>query len=187
MVVEIMGAELPQGQAKDGVPLNIDDVKPNQGSEYEEPIKFGAVDGSHGMSNWPSKGDSDPSADAKFPKDAVDEWPAPKQIHSFYFVRFRSYEDPKLKAKTDQAEKEIEKKNQARSQLTDTLRAKRVQKNSFDLPKKKKKENLYTYLVLIFLLSDEGETWLCECNTCNGSPFNYKYCLLTTKSRLNML
>ncbi|XXG90367.1 hypothetical protein AAC387_Pa12g2149 [Persea americana] len=125
MVVEIMGAELPQGQAKDGVPLNIDDVKPNQGSEYEEPIKFGAVDGSHGMSNWPSKGDSDPSADAKFPKDAVDEWPAPKQIHSFYFVRFRSYEDPKLKAKTDQAEKEIEKKNQARSQLTDTLRAKR--------------------------------------------------------------
>lgn len=134
MSVEILGAELAQGQAKEGVHLNIEDVKPNQGSESEEPIKFGAVDGFHGTANGPSKGDSGPSADANFPKDAVDEWPAPKQIHSFYFVRFRSYEDPNLKVKIDQADKEIQKKNQARFQLIEALKAKRVRQNSFHLP-----------------------------------------------------
>ena len=27
------------------------------------------------------------------PKDVKDEWPTPKEIHTFYYVKFRSYED----------------------------------------------------------------------------------------------
>ncbi|PRQ38415.1 putative proton pump-interactor [Rosa chinensis] len=61
-----------------------------------------------------------------FHEDAVDEWPAPKQIHSFYFVRYRTYDDPKLKAKIEQANVEVQKKNQARSRVLEALNAKRV-------------------------------------------------------------
>ena len=44
----------------------------------------------------------------------------------FYFVRYRPYDDPKVKAKIDQADKEMQKWNKARFQLTDELKAKRV-------------------------------------------------------------
>lgn len=129
MGMEISGADIVQAQVKDGKHVNIDNAKPNQGlDEPEEPIKFGALDGSHGVKNGMPK-DADPAVDSNFPKDAVDEWPAPKQIHYFYFVRFRLYEDPKLKAKIEQADKEIQKKNQARFQLTEVLKAKRVHKS----------------------------------------------------------
>ncbi|XP_072980914.1 proton pump-interactor BIP131-like [Typha angustifolia] len=70
----------------------------------------------------------DHTGNANFPTDVVDEWPAPKQIHTFYFVKSRSYEDPKLKAKIDQADKEIQKKNQARYQITEALKAKRSER-----------------------------------------------------------
>ncbi|KAL5989854.1 hypothetical protein ACLOJK_010749 [Asimina triloba] len=122
MGVEMVGDDFAQGQLKD----EIDNVKPNQGSEQEEPINSGVVDGSHATANGATKGEADPASNANFPKDAVDEWPAPKQIHCFYFVRFRSYEDPKLKVKFDQADKEIQKKNQARYQLTEAIKAKRA-------------------------------------------------------------
>ncbi|KAJ8638951.1 hypothetical protein MRB53_015645 [Persea americana] len=126
MGMEISGAELVQAQVKDGAHVIIDNVKPDQGSiELEEPIKFGAVDVSHGMKNAVPKGEGDPAVDSKFPKDAADEWPAPKQIHYFYFVRFRAYEDPKLRSKYEQTEKEIENKSKARVQLMDMLKAKR--------------------------------------------------------------
>ncbi|XP_071905277.1 proton pump-interactor 1 isoform X1 [Coffea arabica] len=94
-----------------------------------EPITFG----SHGMDE-PVKGEKNKAAEVNFPKDAVDEWPAPKQIHSFYFVRYRLHEDQKLKAKLDQADTELQKKNQARSQLIEKLRklkADRAQKIAF--------------------------------------------------------
>lgn len=61
-----------------------------------------------------------------FPKDAADEWPAPKEVHSFYIVKYRSYDDPKLKVKFDQAEKELKRLKQAISQIKEKLRAKRV-------------------------------------------------------------
>ncbi|XP_072982540.1 proton pump-interactor BIP131-like [Typha latifolia] len=70
----------------------------------------------------------DHTGNANFPTDVVDEWPAPKQIHTFYFVKSRSYEDPKLKAKIDQADKEIQKKNQARYQITEALKEKRSER-----------------------------------------------------------
>lgn len=125
MDVEILAGDLMQGQAEDGSHMNIETVKQNQGPQPEEPIKFGIIDGSHGMQNGPTKATADPVSDSNFPKDVVDEWPEPKQIHSFYFVRFRSYEDPKLKAKLELADKDIQRKNQARFQLTEALKAKR--------------------------------------------------------------
>ncbi|KAH0902478.1 LOW QUALITY PROTEIN: hypothetical protein HID58_041981, partial [Brassica napus] len=52
------------------------------------------------------------------PKDAAEEWPAGKQIHSFYFVKHRHFDDPKIKA-------ELEKLNKARAAVFDQLKAKR--------------------------------------------------------------
>lgn len=60
------------------------------------------------------------------PKDAAEEWPAGKQIHSFYFVKHRHFDDPKIKAELDLAEKELEKLNKARAAVFDQLKAKRV-------------------------------------------------------------
>lgn len=64
--------------------------------------------------------------ETNLPKDAVDEWPAPKQIHSFYFIKYRSYDDQQLRAKLDQADRELQRLNQNRFQITEKLRAERV-------------------------------------------------------------
>ncbi|KAL2472676.1 Proton pump-interactor 1 [Forsythia ovata] len=81
-------------------------------------IKFG----SHGMDEQ-VKGEENRAFEANIPKDAVDEWPAPQQIHSFYIVKYRSLEDQKLKAKLDLADKELKKMNQGRFQITEKLKA----------------------------------------------------------------
>ncbi|TYI05708.1 hypothetical protein ES332_A10G108100v1 [Gossypium tomentosum] len=86
---------------------------------YNNPIE---VD-SH--SEEPDKEEENGAFDPHFPKDVVNEWPTPKQIHSFHFIRYRFYEDPAIKAKLDQADKEIRKWNKARFKLTDELKAKR--------------------------------------------------------------
>ncbi|XP_077252273.1 proton pump-interactor 1-like [Tasmannia lanceolata] len=128
MGVVIMGADLTQGHLKDVIPGDVDNEKQNQGLESEEPIKFGLVDCSEETTNGHSKGEGDSVSNGNFPKDAVDEWPVPKQIHIFYFIRYRSYEDPKLKTKIDQVDKEIQKTNQARFQITESLKAKRSER-----------------------------------------------------------
>nr|KYP58858.1 hypothetical protein KK1_014280 [Cajanus cajan] len=87
-----------------------------------EAIKFGT----HGDESV--KGEENNVSDANVPKDAVEEWPAPKQIHSFYFVRWRPYDDPTIKSKADQLDKEISKKNQSRFQITEALKAKRSER-----------------------------------------------------------
>lgn len=61
-----------------------------------------------------------------FPKDAVDEWPEEKKFHSLYFVKYRTVEDQNLKAKLDQADKDLKRLNLARDPITEKLRAKRV-------------------------------------------------------------
>ncbi|PPR97533.1 hypothetical protein GOBAR_AA23137 [Gossypium barbadense] len=76
-------------------------------------------------SEEPSKGDGNNASNDNFPTDAVDEWPAAKQVHSFYFVRYRLYEDPKIKAKIDEADKELQKWSKTRFKITDELKAKR--------------------------------------------------------------
>lgn len=66
--------------------------------------------------------------DTSFPKDAVDEWPEAKKFHSVYFVKYRTVEDQNLKAKLEQADKELRKLNQARDPITEKLRAKRTER-----------------------------------------------------------
>ncbi|KAJ6811762.1 proton pump-interactor 1 [Iris pallida] len=98
------------------------------GMKQEEPTKTGLVEIVNG-----TKGDvkeTDNAATANLPKDAVDEWPEPKQIHTFYLVRFRSYEDPQLKAKIELADKEVQRKNQARFQITEALKTKRAERSN---------------------------------------------------------
>ncbi|KAI3703875.1 hypothetical protein L1987_74071 [Smallanthus sonchifolius] len=63
--------------------------------------------------------------ETSFPKDAVDEWPEAKKFHSVYFVKYRTVEDQSLKAKLDQADRELKKLNLARDPITEKLRAKR--------------------------------------------------------------
>jgi len=84
-------------------------------------IKFG----SHGMDE-PAKEDGKNVSEANLPNNAADEWPEPSQIHSYYIVKYRSFEDQNLRGKLELAEKELQKKNQARFQITEKLREKRA-------------------------------------------------------------
>ncbi|XP_059277125.1 proton pump-interactor 1-like isoform X2 [Lycium ferocissimum] len=96
----------------------------NHGVEVNEPIKFG----SHGTKeSIKEEGKKVPAIGLR--KDAVEDWPEPKQIHSFYIIRYRRFEDPKLKPKFDQAEKELQKMNKERSQIIEKLRAKRAERS----------------------------------------------------------
>jgi hypothetical protein len=133
MAIEVDGFEMVQGpmetvtEGDTTVLHEKENGKLDQGPGLNEPIKFG----SHG--DEPIKGEANNVSGANFPKDAVDEWPAPKQIHSFYFVRCRPYDDPKIKVKLDLADKEIQRKNQARFQITEALKAKRVRRLKFSI------------------------------------------------------
>ncbi|KAK4373972.1 hypothetical protein RND71_004649 [Anisodus tanguticus] len=92
--------------------------------EVNKPVKFG----SHGTKeSIKEEGKKVPVIGLR--KDAVEDWPEPKQIHSFYIVRYRRYEDPKLKPKFDQAEEELQKMNKERSQIIEKLRAKRAERS----------------------------------------------------------
>ncbi|XP_072965648.1 proton pump-interactor BIP131-like isoform X2 [Typha angustifolia] len=99
--------------------VEMDDKEKDCLEVFGKQIKIGVVDEQ-------TRGIKDAS---NFPKDVVDEWPAPKEIHTFYFAKYRSYEDPKLKAKIEQADKEIQRKNQARFQITEALREKRSERS----------------------------------------------------------
>ncbi|KAK1284881.1 Proton pump-interactor 1 [Acorus calamus] len=136
MGMEIVGTDFAEVQVEDGFdgnetfPSKIDNgTKLNTEQENTEPIQFGAVDGKLGI-NGSLKGAENVVTNANFPQGASEEWPEPKQIHSFYFVKFRSYDDPKLKAKLEQADKECQRKSQARSQIIDALKEKRAERSS---------------------------------------------------------
>ncbi|CAI9088672.1 OLC1v1023074C1 [Oldenlandia corymbosa var. corymbosa] len=127
-VAEPKLAHVPGETAGQDSGLLNENGKINEVVGHIEPIKFG----SHG-SDEVAKGETNKAAEVSFPKDAVDEWPAPQQIHTFYFVKYRSYEDQKLKIKLDQVDSDLTKKTQARSQLIEKLRnlkADRAQKIS---------------------------------------------------------
>ncbi|KAL0353762.1 UNVERIFIED_CONTAM: Proton pump-interactor 1 [Sesamum angustifolium] len=118
MGVEIVDSNLPVIETGNEANVSVVNEKVN--------IKFG----SH-VVDEPVKGEANKVSESNLSKDAVDEWPEPKQIHSFYIVRYRALEDQKLKAKLDVAEKELQKKNQARSQIVEKIRAKRVSYGNF--------------------------------------------------------
>nr|XP_043628131.1 proton pump-interactor 1-like [Erigeron canadensis] len=63
-----------------------------------------------------------------FPKDAVEDWPVKKEPHYFYFVKYRTVEDQNVKAKLEQADKELRKLNQARDPINEQLKAKRTER-----------------------------------------------------------
>ncbi|XP_065862096.1 proton pump-interactor 1-like [Euphorbia lathyris] len=129
MGVEVVGSEMAQVSVETVTEVDNsflhekENGKLDKESGFKEPIIFG----SHGEE--PVKVDGDNVVDSKLPKDAVDEWPAPKQIHSFYFVRYRPYDDPKLKIKIDQADREIQKCNMSRFQITEELKGKRAERS----------------------------------------------------------
>lgn len=101
--------------------LMKENEKMNPGVEVNEPIKFG----SHGTKeSIKEEGKKVPVIGLR--KEAAEDWPEPRKIHSFYLVRYRRFEDQNLKSKFDQAEKELQKMNQARFQLIEKLRAIRV-------------------------------------------------------------
>lgn len=117
-VLHIMGMEVVDSKlALDGM------------SETDVSAEVGKVDikfGTHGAEE-PAKGvELNKLSESNLPKDVVDEWPEPAQIHSFYIVRYRAFEDQNLKAKLDMADKDLQKKNQARSQIFEKLKTKRV-------------------------------------------------------------
>ena len=134
MGVEVVGFEMVQGPLEtvtggdNSVVQEKENGKLDQGPRSHESIQFG----SHGEE--PVKEDENGVSDANFPKDAVDEWPAPKQIHYFYFIRCRPYDDPKIKVKIDQAAIEIEKRTQARIKIMDQLKTKRVSLRFLNIP-----------------------------------------------------
>ncbi|KAJ4913345.1 Proton pump-interactor 1 [Raphanus sativus] len=99
----------------------------NKGDKYS--IKFGS------LGEPPKKAQENNNVlISDVPKDAAEEWPAAKHIHSFYFVKYRHLDDPKIKAKLDLAEKELEKLNKARAAVLDQLKAKRAERSElFDL------------------------------------------------------
>ncbi|XP_058754836.1 proton pump-interactor 1-like [Vicia villosa] len=129
MAVEIAGFEMVQGPIENGVEGGKSVAHEQENGKLEqdlgagEAIKFG----SHGDES--AKGEANDVADSNTPKNAAEEWPAPKQIHSFYFVRCRPYDDPSIKTKIDLLDKEISKKNQARFQITEALKAKRSERS----------------------------------------------------------
>lgn len=129
MTVE--GFEMVEGPVEIGVEedksISKENVKERSEEDagVEKPIKFG----SH-VDEF-AKAKENAVSDSNVPKNAVEEWPAPKQIHSFYFVRFRPYDDPNNKAKIDKLDKEISQKNQERIKVTDKLKAKRVSREYF--------------------------------------------------------
>ncbi|KAE8703260.1 Proton pump interactor 1 isoform 3 [Hibiscus syriacus] len=99
--------------------LDKENVKLDKDTVHNETIKV--VSGAKEL----DKGDGNNASNANIPTDAVDEWPAVKQIHSFYFVRYRLYDDSEIKAKIDQADKELQKWNRTRFKITDELKAQR--------------------------------------------------------------
>ncbi|XP_019425816.1 PREDICTED: proton pump-interactor 1-like isoform X2 [Lupinus angustifolius] len=128
MALEVAGFEAVQGPVENDAEIGQSVLHEKDNSKLEqalgagEPIKFG----SHGDES--AKGDVKDVLEATVPKDAVEEWPAPKQIHSFYFVRCRPYDDPNIKSKIDQIDKEMNKKSQARFRVTEALKAKRSER-----------------------------------------------------------
>ncbi|ESW05176.1 hypothetical protein PHAVU_011G158400 [Phaseolus vulgaris] len=134
MAVEVVGFETVQGPAENSaeedkpVSPEIENGKLEQKAEVADAIIFGSEGDESAKPEAEVAPDSNAAPDADVPKDAVEDWPAPKQIHSFYFVRFRPYDDPIIKANLDKLDKDMSQKNQARIQVTDALRAKRSER-----------------------------------------------------------
>ncbi|KAL6655853.1 hypothetical protein ACP70R_006679 [Stipagrostis hirtigluma subsp. patula] len=122
MGMEVVGAEAAPAHVKvsDGdVNLFQENESKATAKEREEAAVFGSD--TNGATN---------AADLAPPKDATEEWPEPKQTHTFFFVKIRTLDDPKLRAKLEQADKEFQKKIQARSKIIEAVRAKKAERSN---------------------------------------------------------
>uniref|UniRef100_A0A0E0M050 Proton pump-interactor 1 n=2 Tax=Oryza punctata TaxID=4537 RepID=A0A0E0M050_ORYPU len=127
MGMEVVGTEAAPAEVKvtDGeVNLFQENESKATAKEREEAVLFGS-DNSTATTNGATNG-----ADLAPPKDAEEDWPEARKTHSFFFVKIRSLEDPKLKVKIDQAEKDFQKKIQARSQIFEAIKAKKNERFS---------------------------------------------------------
>jgi hypothetical protein len=119
MGMEVVGEAAP-GQVKVAdaeVTLFQDTESKATAKEREEAADFGSDN---------AKAAANAINDMAPPKDAVEEWPEPKQTYTYYFVKIRSLEDPKLRAKLEQADKDFQSKIQARSKIIEAIKAKKV-------------------------------------------------------------
>uniref|UniRef100_A0A0D9XCQ7 Proton pump-interactor 1 n=1 Tax=Leersia perrieri TaxID=77586 RepID=A0A0D9XCQ7_9ORYZ len=121
MGMEVVGTEPAPAEVKiaDGEVNLFQENESKAAKEREEAVLFGS-DKSTAVANGAVN-----AADLAPPKDAKEDWPEARKTHSFFFVKIRSLEDPKLKEKLDQAEKDFQKKIQARSQIFDAIKAKK--------------------------------------------------------------
>jgi hypothetical protein len=117
MGMEVESAPVQVKVADAEVPLFQDTESKASAKEREEAAVFGADNG---------KVAANATNDLAPPKDAVEDWPEPKQTYTFYFVKIRSFEDPKLRAKLEQADKDFQNKIQARSKIFEAIKAKKV-------------------------------------------------------------
>ncbi|PKU65723.1 proton pump-interactor 1 [Dendrobium catenatum] len=126
MVMEVLGADITIGQVKTVIDEegNMENNRRMTMADVSE--KSDLLDGSI-VVNGETK-EVEHVTDSAVPKDAVDEWPENKPTHYLYFIRYRSYEDIKLKTKIEHADREVQRKTQARIQITEALREKRSEK-----------------------------------------------------------
>ncbi|KAH9330154.1 hypothetical protein KI387_002262, partial [Taxus chinensis] len=131
MGVEIVGSHYIKDQPISKM-VNVDEDKTQklETNDMKAFSGFEAADAPSGANVSPKAQDQrrESVIDNGVPVDVKDEWPAPQEPHHFYMVKFRSYEDQQLKSKLEQADKDMQKKNQARYQITEALRAKRSER-----------------------------------------------------------
>ncbi|XP_074311102.1 proton pump-interactor 1-like [Silene latifolia] len=121
MGVEVEGSELPK--VNEEAKVVVHDME-NGITNESEPITFG----SQGCDEEQPKEEAKNVSNTNLPKDATDEWPAEPQVHSFWIVKYRPYEDPKLKSEIEQLEKDIQKKSAQINLIYDEINPKRAEK-----------------------------------------------------------
>ncbi|KAK4285944.1 hypothetical protein QN277_002569 [Acacia crassicarpa] len=121
MAVEVAGFEMVQGPLEKGaegekvVLPGKENGHLEKDPEVAESIKLGSYE------DEPTKEGNEISDSSARNED----WPAPKQIHSFYFVKFRPSEDPNIKSRVDQLDIEISMQNKTRFEFIEAIKAKR--------------------------------------------------------------
>uniref|UniRef100_A0A2P2LX88 Uncharacterized protein MANES_15G087400 n=1 Tax=Rhizophora mucronata TaxID=61149 RepID=A0A2P2LX88_RHIMU len=187
MGVEVVGFEMALAPAEtvtekeNSVLHEKGNGKLDKESEPYQPIKFGTHE------EQPAKGEGNGLVDGEVPKDVVDEWPAPKQIHYFYFVRYRPFDDPKLKAELDKADKDIQKKNQSRFQILEKLRAKRLEKSELANQLKTLTNDNRHYNTILDEKKREIEPLLQEMSKLRSTNSGGRYGLCSSEEELNDL
>lgn len=126
MAVEVVGFDVAHSPQGNGTQDDSTFLQNNENENFDNEVKENELVKLGSQEDKPVKGEVDNALDANVPKDVADEWPVPCQIYSFYFVKHRTYDDPVIKAKIEQVDKEIQKITQARIRITDQLKHKKV-------------------------------------------------------------